>query len=172
MRIKFLLLSIFVALIAFTSCKKTTVNSAATAFSNDISANVDGLFFSADSGTYFEIYKDEWNGKIYNEINFESYDSKGNDFYIWLGTTDSIFTNKTYGAYGDSTSFAGIEFDSTGGNEYWSNTVLNPATITITSSIASGLKATFNGTAYYDGDTTQTGSNKKAITNDKFSLSY
>jgi hypothetical protein len=187
MRIKILLLSSIVALIAFASCKKNTTTTITkvdsvlyldstihASLSDSISADVDGLLFAADSGAYLEFDKDSYytNGVPFNEFDFQSYDSKGDDYYIWLGTSANNFTPKTYGAFGDSTTYAGVEFDSTGGGYYYSSTVLNPATVTITSVSGTTVKGTFSGTIYRYGDSTQTGSNKKIITNGKFNLVY
>jgi hypothetical protein len=184
MKIKFVLLSAIVALIAFASCKKnttTTITKVDTvlyldstvhaSLSDSISADVDGLLFAADSGVYLEFYKNSYyvSGKTFNEFDFQSYDSKGNDFYIGLGTLGNTFTSKTYGSYKDTTTYVGIEFDSTSGSNYWSVTVLNPATVTITSVKGASIKGIFSGTVYPYGDSTQPG---KVITNGKFSLAY
>jgi hypothetical protein len=180
MRIKFLLFpAVLIVLIALASCTKSTtttitkvdtvlyIDTTTQAASDSISADIDGLLFAADSGVYYNFDHQYYNYGTWNVVEFKSDDAKGNDFHLWFGTSANAFTAKTYGAFGDNNTLAGIEFDSTGGGSFWTSTILNPATITITSVTSTSVKATFNGTLYPDGDSTQPG---KVITNGKFAL--
>jgi hypothetical protein len=183
MRIKLILASAFVALIAFASCKKSTVtktviendtlkipDTANYAISEIISADVNGVGDTATIPDYYEHYIDNIGSNASNAFDFDEYDSANNRFYLQVETLNNSITAKTYGAFGDSTTVSDVEFYQSGTGWYYGSTVLNPNTVTITSIIGTTLKGTFQGTIYLNGDTTQTGSNKKVVTNGKFAI--
>jgi hypothetical protein len=198
MRIKFLLLSAVVALIAFASCKKTTTTTITHvdsitkidsvpypdtttihAISDSISTDMNGLPFVCDSAIYFifnnTFYNNgtpQFNGStLHNQLDFESFDpASRNNFTMLVGTLGNSFPAKTYGAFGDTTTYASIAFDSASSAYIYLNAP-GTGTITITSITNSTLKGTFQGTLYLFGDTNNS-ITKKVITNGKFSIIY
>jgi hypothetical protein len=178
MKIKLILASALVALIAFASCKKNTVtntvivndtlkvpDTANYAISETISASFNGVADTATIPDYYEHYQDQINSNNYNAFDFDVSDSNNNRIYLDVETLNSSITAKTYGAFGDSTTIAKIQFNN---SSYSGSTILNPNTVTITSISGPTVKGTFQGTIYANGDTTST--DKKVITNGKFTI--
>jgi|GEM_PF-6473635 hypothetical protein len=193
MKVKILLLSGVIALIAFASCTKTTTNTITNtdtitsivnhtdtlkiidtttrAVYDSTSALIDGTAFSTNLYPYFQ-YQSNVPSNHLNLFYFSSADVAGQKYYVGIYTTSNVIRAKTYGSFGDSTTSAIIEFDSTATNYYfYSSTVLNPTTVTITSINGTLIKGTFQGTIYRNGDSTGTGYNKKIVTNGKFTTS-
>ncbi len=184
MKIRLVLLSTIVALIALASCKKTTTNTitqhdttkvitfdtSSYALADSVSADINGVPFPANVYPYIEYYTDNgYNGKTFNFLDIDPSDSNNNYYDLYIATGSPSYSAKTYGAFGDTTTEAFIDF-SLNGQYYYGSTVLNPNTITITSISGSTMKGTFQGTVYVGGDTTATGTNKAVITNGKFSM--
>lgn len=184
MRIKLLLLSaVVIALITFASCKKTTTNTvthhdtttvktfdtSSYVLADSVSANINGVPFPAYVYPYTDYYQSSgYNGKTFNYLDIDPADSNYNYYDLYIGTSAAFYTAKTYGAFGDTTTSASIDFQ-LNGQYFYGGTVLNPNTITITSISGTKIQGTFQGTVYLNGDTTQTGANKAVITNGKFS---
>ncbi len=180
MRIKLILASALVALIALASCKKNTVTK--TVIENDtvkvrdttnypvslvISADIDGVPDTTTIPSYYEYYTSGG----FNVFDFQDADSVNNNLYVGIETLSNKFTAKTYGSFGDSTTEGYFEYYSTSTSSwFYGSTILNPNTVTVTSIVGTTLKGTFQGTIYLNGDTTQTGSNKEVITNGKFAI--
>ncbi|HMG83354.1 MAG TPA: hypothetical protein VK559_10005 [Ferruginibacter sp.] len=154
------------ALLIFASCKKS---SSPITTNNTITASVDGVTYTCNTEPGNELYQDSTGTNDWYRFDAWISDSNNvNGFYIYFGKLNQPLTTGTYGAYGDSTTQAYIEYDSTG--QYWgSQTILNPATIKVTSISGSTIQGTFSGTVYLYEDSTS--ANKKVITNGKFNLS-
>lgn len=183
MRIKILLLSSIVALIAFASCKKTnTVTVTKLIEDSVLKTSADTLSASFNDTSYL-VYNENW-----GETGAD-YGWRGNDstkyYYFETGAQDStdnnynylevdIYTlngllsvNKTYGLTSDTTTEIYLYFYNNAGGYFESNGYKQaPATATITSISGNVITGTFSGTLFQYGDTTST--YKKVVTNGKF----
>ncbi|HMG83350.1 MAG TPA: hypothetical protein VK559_09985 [Ferruginibacter sp.] len=152
-------------LLTLASCKKSSSPAITTA--GTITATVDGVPYTCKLQTGSETQQDSSGTDLWYQYDAYAYDSAYNEFYIDAEQLNKAISNKLYGTQGDSTTYAYIEFDT---NSAWwgSETILNPATITITSNGGGNVQGTFQGTVYLYRDSTS--ADKKVITNGKFNI--
>jgi len=154
-------------LVVLASCKKSG-SSAPITTANTITGVVDGKTFTCNERFALESYSYMNDTTTWFGFDAYAYDSSNNEFYFEADQAKKVPTPKVYGALGDSTTYAYVEFDSTSGGWWGSETKLNPTTITITSTGGQAVQGTFQGTLYLYGDSTST--NTKVVTNGKFNI--
>ncbi|HTB52442.1 MAG TPA: hypothetical protein VK718_06695 [Ferruginibacter sp.] len=154
-----------VGLLMLTACKK---NNAAVTTNNTITATIDGVIYTYNVEPSSLAHSDSsGSNNIWYEYESYAINSNGSAFDLFCEKLNKTIASGTYGAQGDSTTEAYIEYDDSLGGNWESATIVNPATITITSAGGGNVQGTFQGTLYSNDDST---SAKKVITNGKFNF--
>ncbi|HMG82014.1 MAG TPA: hypothetical protein VK559_03185 [Ferruginibacter sp.] len=146
------------------SCKKSSGPGNIVAI-NTISATVDGKSY------VFNTRPDFYTGIDTTESYFDgsAEDSATSYLDVYFQTLGKPLTTGTYlSGTGDSLYNAYLEFDSSGGNDYYGSTLKvsdAPITIKVTTFDGNQVQGTFQGTVYENNDTTES---SVVITNGKF----
>jgi hypothetical protein len=154
--------------LVFASCKKNSSGNITT--TNTLSATIKGdkLSFTTDISAGIEQYP---SNPVDLYFYAEAYDSIGNYLEVEADSYYKDLSPRTYGITGDSTAYTYVDFEPTGGGDYYnytgmSNTV--PSALVVITSLGSSVQGTFSGTLYNNGDVTNADS--IVIKNGKFNM--